>query len=297
MPTQKRRAKTISILVVPEDKSEPYSFRIKTNIVKVLYVLGVLLVIHIVAGAVFYWKYANLHAYNKSLLTQNHQLREDNKRVIELAQQFNALEQDMRKVRNLLGVDRNTLAQAGLDVNKYEPSLLADRIVPAAKTEVPPPFRLAAANSHHYLMPAKNRSRTLPENIPSLLPVKGFLTQDFQSDGWFSPRTHSGIDIVAKKGTVIRAAGAGAVIFANWTYDLGNLIIIDHGGGILSYYGHNQRILVPERSYVKKGEPIALLGSSGKSSGPHLHFEIWKDGVPVDPKEFILAFSENITAN
>ena len=124
--------------------------------------------------------------------------------------------------------------------------------------------------------------------------MRGFLTKDFQEEGWFAPKTHSGIDIVAKKGSVIRSAGTGVIVFANWTYDYGNLIIINHDGGLISYYGHNQRILKPENGFVRKGEPIALLGNSGKSSGPHLHFEIQKDGVPVDPKKYILAFNENI---
>jgi murein DD-endopeptidase MepM/ murein hydrolase activator NlpD len=136
----------------------------------------------------------------------------------------------------------------------------------------------------------KRKVDRFPENLPTLLPVEGFLTSDFKKESWFIPKTHTGIDIAAKKGSVVRAAGAGVIIFANWTFDLGNLIIVDHGDGVFSYYGHNQRILKGEKSYVKKGEAIALLGSSGRSSGPHLHFEIWKDGVPVDPKEFILAF-------
>jgi len=86
-------------------------------------------------------------------------------------------------------------------------------------------------------------------------------------------------------------------MFANWTYDYGYLIILDHGGGLLSYYGHNQRLLKSERSYVGRGEPIAMLGNSGKSSGPHLHFEIRKDGRPVDPKDYLLAFSDIIATS
>ncbi|MFQ5636631.1 MAG: M23 family metallopeptidase, partial [bacterium] len=151
------------------------------------------------------------------------------------------------------------------------------------------------AQRGYLLTPRKSKIHNYAENVPTLLPVKGFLTLDFQKDGWFSPKTHTGVDIVAKKGTLVRAAGGGVVIFSNWTLDLGYLVIIDHGGGLLSYYGHNQRLLKPERTFVKKGEPIALLGTSGKSSGPHLHFEIWNDGVPVDPKEYILAFEKSKT--
>ena len=88
---------------------------------------------------------------------------------------------------------------------------------------------------------------------------------------------------------MIKAAGSGTIVFANWTPDLGNLIIVYHGSDIFTYYAHNMRLLKLE-GMVKKGEPIALLGSSGEtSSGPHLHFEIWRDSKPVDPKEYIFS--------
>lgn len=102
---------------------------------------------------------------------------------------------------------------------------------------------------------------------------------------------HMGVDIAAPRGSFVRAAGDGTVIFSGWTEDLGNLIILYHGNGFFTYYGHNQRLLKLRNSYVRKADVIAMVGSSGASSAPHLHFEIWKDGLPLDPKEYILAFS------
>ncbi|MCH7756174.1 M23 family metallopeptidase [candidate division KSB1 bacterium] len=296
---QTRRAQKVSILIVPEDDAEPYSFRISTNMVKLLYVVGAVLIVHIVVGAIFYWKYAGLYSYNKQVLAYNSQLQKDNKRVIALADQFYALENEYKKVKGLLGVDLESSQQmAGVGGRQnLVSSQLFENIVPTVQISRESPLDVKADNKQFFLSPKKNKIHNFAESLPTLLPVKGFLTLDFQKEGWFQPKTHSGIDIVAKKGTLIRASGAGVVIFAGWTYDLGNLIIIDHGGGILSYYGHNQRLLKSEKIYVKKGEPIALLGTSGKSSGPHLHFEIWKDGLPVDPREFILAFNETISTN
>jgi len=292
---QKRRSNIISILIVPENNAEPYSFRIRTRWVRVLSVLGALLIVHIFLGAIYYWKYANLSQQNHALIAENRQLKEDNKRVVAIEDQFYALERDYQKVKSLLGVeDDYSFAGTNGDSEKETASSLFDNIVPAVKTE--PDARLTSLENQggYFLTPKKSRMHNYAANIPTLLPVKGFLTMDYQKNRWFLPKSHHGIDIAAKKGTVIRAAGAGMIIFSNWTYDLGNLIIIDHGGGILSYYGHCQRILKQEKSYVQKGEPIALLGTSGKSSGPHLHLEIWKDGVPVDPKEYILAFNESV---
>jgi murein DD-endopeptidase MepM/ murein hydrolase activator NlpD len=91
------------------------------------------------------------------------------------------------------------------------------------------------------------------------------------------------------EGTPIRAAGSGIVLLANWTDDFGNAIIIAHGYGFFSYYAHAMRLLVTQGSVVRKGDIIALLGSSGISSAPHLHFEIWKNGEPLDPERFIFS--------
>jgi murein DD-endopeptidase MepM/ murein hydrolase activator NlpD len=120
--------------------------------------------------------------------------------------------------------------------------------------------------------------------LPLLPPVNGFISQEFDAT-----RHHFGMDIAAKQGTPVGAAGDGFVIYAGWSYDDGNVIMVSHGSGFLSVYKHNQMILKSVGSAVKRGEIVALLGTSGETSGgPHLHFEVWKDGVPQDPKTFLL---------
>ena len=131
------------------------------------------------------------------------------------------------------------------------------------------------------------------KNMPTLLPAEGVITTEFSRSKDFPFRSHLGIDIAGKRGSVVFAAGDGQVVFANWTYVWGNLIIIHHGDNIFSYYGHNDRLLTHDRAVVKKGDPVALLGNSGVSSGPHLHFEIWQDGVAIDPRQVLLAFRAN----
>jgi len=121
-------------------------------------------------------------------------------------------------------------------------------------------------------------------SFPLLIPVQGFVTQGFDPS-----RNHFGLDIAAQRGTPVQAPGDGVVVFAGWTYDDGNMLIIAHGGGYLTVYKHNQALLKNELNGVKRGEPIALLGTSGKTSlGPHLHFEVWKNGVPQDPSDYLL---------
>lgn len=293
----KRRSNKLTVLLVPEDNVEPYSFRIDHRLVKFLCFVATILVIHIFVGVFFYWKYADLSSYNKQLTRKNKLLVEDNKRVIALAEQFHSLEKEYQKVRNLLGVNSELDKETGGRTASTRSTLPVEGTDSSQLSETEARLNLTEFKGRYLLTPKKSKLHDYAENIPTLLPVEGFLTSDFNKEGWFVPKTHAGLDVAAKKGSVIRAAGSGVVIFANWTFDLGNLLIIDHGGGILSYYGHNQRLLRKERDYVKKGDPIALLGTSGRSSGPHLHFEIWKDGAPVDPKEFILAFNDKINSN
>jgi murein DD-endopeptidase MepM/ murein hydrolase activator NlpD len=116
----------------------------------------------------------------------------------------------------------------------------------------------------------------------------GWITKEFIDDPKVSEKKHLGIDIAAKIGTPVKATANGVVSFAGWTSDFGNIIIIDHGNGFLTKYGHNSRVLVERGDIVKQGKIIAFVGDSGRSSAPHLHFEIWKDGTPVNPRDYLL---------
>ncbi|OUC14936.1 MAG: peptidase M23 [Alkalinema sp. CACIAM 70d] len=98
---------------------------------------------------------------------------------------------------------------------------------------------------------------------------------------------HAGIDFGADEGTVIRAAAAGVVIYAGWYGGYGNTVIINHGNGITSLYAHTQGFYPHEGQVVQKGEPIAIVGSTGLSTGPHLHFEVRQDGEPIDPAYYL----------
>lgn len=102
-------------------------------------------------------------------------------------------------------------------------------------------------------------------------------------------KLHSGVDMAAKQGTPIYAAEAGVVIVAQWWSGYGNTVIIDHGGGVWTLYGHiqNKGILVKKGDTVKRGQKIALVGSTGNSTGPHLHFEVRVDSKPVDPDPYL----------
>jgi murein DD-endopeptidase MepM/ murein hydrolase activator NlpD len=124
-----------------------------------------------------------------------------------------------------------------------------------------------------------DREETLLSEIPSLSPIRGWVSRGFER----GPEGHPGLDLVQETGTSIRASALGIVRLAGWDDTYGNLVILDHGNGFTTLYGHNESLQVKEGDLVPRGEVIARLGNTGRSSAPHLHFEIRLDDEPLDP--------------
>jgi len=115
-------------------------------------------------------------------------------------------------------------------------------------------------------------------------PTSGVLTSIFgPRDGEF----HTGIDLANKQGTPIKAAQSGKVVFVGRKGNYGQTVIIDHMNGYKTLYGHNDKILVKTGQWVQGRQTIALMGNTGRSTGPHLHFEIYEDGKVIDPLKYI----------
>ena len=136
----------------------------------------------------------------------------------------------------------------------------------------------------------KKRKRALNNSIKAIKgfliwPVKGQLTSRF---GNRSGRHHDGIDIGARRGTSIVAAAEGKVMFAGWgPTGYGLMIIIKHKNDLTTVYAHNSHIHVYKNQMVKKGQKIASVGSTGRSTGPHLHFEVRNDSLPMNPLNYL----------
>ena len=122
-----------------------------------------------------------------------------------------------------------------------------------------------------------------PSSSGFIWPVSGPVTSGF---GWRWGRMHEGIDIGAACGTPIRAAASGTIVYAGWMDGYGNIIIIDHGGGMGTAYGHQSAIYVGGGS-VSQGQTIGAVGSTGHSTGCHLHFEVRVNGTPVNPLSYL----------
>jgi murein DD-endopeptidase MepM/ murein hydrolase activator NlpD len=134
---------------------------------------------------------------------------------------------------------------------------------------------------------------------PSIVPTEGFLTSAFSHNRMHPifnrARPHQGVDITAKVGTPIVAAAKGTVISAGYEGDYGFMVELDHGYGVITRYAHASKTLVRRGQVVERGENIALVGSTGLSVGPHLHYEVLVNGRPTNPRKFF--FDNSVVAD
>lgn len=155
------------------------------------------------------------------------------------------------------------ISQVDLNPTK-EDSLLREKVNKEDKYNL---FESATSNVNFVLFP----------------PVNGSISENYNAK-----ERHFGIDVVVAKDTPIKATADGTVIFSEWTAETGFVIIIEHSHGLISIYKHNASLSKSQGELVKSGEVIATSGNTGEfSTGPHLHFELWSDGYPINPTNFI----------
>ena len=137
-----------------------------------------------------------------------------------------------------------------------------------------------------------SQKQSLLQATPSIRPTNGWVTSGFGyriSPYTNRPSMHQGLDIAALPGTPVRASGDGEVVYKGYDEGYGNLISIDHGYGMITRYGHNSKVFVEVGQKIKRGEVIATVGDTGRSTGPHLHYEVRLNDIPVDPEKYILS--------
>lgn len=221
--------------------------------------------------------------YSKELVSLN-------QRMMSLMEQLVELRSYNIKLRRAFG-ENMTLSDSGV----VKVTSRASQAEKSEKSDLIQEGQIAARstrlmNSAQRMIPAQTaKSETDGRSaisFPAILPTEGYMTRGFEPE-----YNHYGLDIAGKIGTLIIAAADGNVVFSGWTYNDGYVVIISHANGFMSFYKHNQTLLKSAGSFVRRGEPIATLGNSGAtSSGPHLHFEIWKDGIPVDPSVYMINY-------
>jgi len=178
--------------------------------------------------------------------------------------------------------------------NEIELELAINEIFTQNKNEIQTVTQLAAKDSLNNNIrkiveeEQKRKESTIEGVYLAVKPVTGHITSRFGSYESIRTHAHKGIDIAAPNGTPIYAAAEGTITYAEYnTGGYGNLIIIDHGNGVKTYYGHCSKLYVKEGGKVTAGDKIAAVGSTGRSTGNHLHFEIRLNGEQVNPQKYI----------
>lgn len=196
-------------------------------------------------------------------------LRVENSRVQQLASALNRAEANYQELRQILGVKAPPTTRGGS----------VDRSTDLATTMLAVPVRASLPGSAHY-----ETGPSVPSHWP--LDVQGFVTRG-ESPGGGVDESHPGIDIAVPLGTPVRASGGGSVSAAGWDADYGLFVLLRHPSGYETMYGHLSRLIAAEGDEVPAGQVIGLSGNSGRSTAPHLHFEIRHDDKAVDPLELV----------
>ena len=290
---KKASERFFSLIFVPDQERDPRSISMSYARGWLMAAALGLVCLHILLGGIAYYQIFRLNRHKAALNNQIEVLQARNKKIEPIIKEFEEVRSIVDKIKKGFGSTLGLEEDARMALNQMP---LSDRFArtPARvqqKARIEDNLQNDIPLTNYFLY-MQEKPVYDPEALPTLLPIEGYLTTHFQKRSWYHNRTHQGIDIAAEKGTVIRAAGSGIVVLANWTPDLGHMVIVDHGHGFCSYYGHAMRLLVSQGNKVEKGQSIALLGSSGISSAPHLHFEIWKDGEAIDPELFLFTGRE-----
>lgn len=212
--------------------------------------------------------------------------------IIEAYQQINKLEKELDAQEAYTENFRKVLVgdvQTESDIPKVDPQSLVDSLedVPMSAEESQLIDELELEELGVVAQqPRKNAllNNDVPlEQLYFISPLHGEI-----SAGFMPEKDHNGVDILAPKNTAIKAASDGYVFLSDWTLETGNTIGILHANNTATFYKHNSVLLKKAGSYVKAGEGVAIIGNTGTlSSGPHLHFELWYEGKPVDPTEYM----------
>lgn len=197
---------------------------------------------------------------------------EQNRKFIELRKKMIAIEKEVESQRLYNAGLRKILTGSQRGGRAAKSSIAEASTPPTTEKEI-----LSAAHLK------ETSFAKLLDNLYFVPPVYGSISSSYDpSIG------HYGVDILASKNTTIKSIARGVVIGSDWSTDSGNMITIQHPNNIITIYKHNSVLLKKVGSYVNAGEAIAIIGNSGTmSDGPHLHFEMWYDGAPVDPQNYI----------
>ena len=294
-----------TVLVVPDRSSATMRFRVPRGLPLRLGIVAALGVAACVAGMFRYSHVMFQVNDDRAIKEENGQLRAQLLQIQQKVSQINKtldrvqqLDHKLRQVSMLSDPDRNLAigpvgAKSGEGELKGKALVLDPEDGPTVSSKLDSLSAEAAKQeqSLQELQEYFEDQKSLLASAPSIWPAHGFVTSDFghRLDPYTAERTvHEGLDIGVPFGTPVVAPADGEVVFASTSNGYGNLLVIDHGYGIKTRYGHLSQILVKAGEHVHRGEKVALSGNTGRSTGPHVHYEVRVNGIPQNPRKFIL---------
>ncbi len=256
-----------SCIIAPRGTGTTVTFNIPGRVAILLVALMVVLVVGLIFVGMTYTRLAFLTVETGKLSSENEALRVENRKINEIESEIAHLDEVRREIE----------AWAGMVSEQ------AQAAEPEAFTPV-----IASLWPRRYTHPIMRSFYVAKAVHPQgmIRPASGWISMGY-SRGEGGRVAHHGIDIAAAKGTPVRCALDGRVMAAGWDDIYGNIIVIEHSDSLTTVYGHNEKIWVKEGENVTKGQVIASVGSTGRSTAPHLHFEILVDDKPVDPQSYV----------
>ena len=304
--------KYFTLIVVPEATSQFRQIRVPHVLVYGLIFLLVAAIIGIPTSSYLLVRRYNqmkqvstsLPSLRKETSDQKFLLEQYERDINELEHVVSRLKLDNAKLLNMAGVEHIPEApilftgigggeehELGSILEKFRlesEEAMLEKIESLAKLKT---YAFDQEELSHRLMEFFEDQKTLLAATPSIWPTKGWLTSNFgyRKSPFTGKKTmHSGLDIANKSGTLIVAPADGIVSYSDVKSGFGKVLVIDHGYGYSTFYGHCSKLKKKVGEKVKRGDDIALVGNTGNSTGPHLHYEVRVSGVATDPMKYIL---------
>jgi len=276
-------------MFIPEGNAKTFSMHLHRNIV---YSLVVFMVIFIVGFILLVVKSGEIAAKLQLvyvLTNENRHLREDNQKIKSISEKIDRIEllgRYLRRVAQSSGVDpkksTTTLDAARQNGETASSKSAVDKLLDSLK--------MTSSGAERQILKKGESAELSLAALPSIQPVvDGWITRRYIEVANDTEQMHNGLDYAATQGTLIRATAPGIVEDVCNDKYFGLLLTIRHGYGFSTRYGHCSQILVAKGDHVERGQTIALVGNTGRSSAPHLHYEIIKDGKNIDPAKFIFS--------
>ncbi len=292
MNNKPKRKHTYTIMFIPEDTGKTFSLHIHRNLLRSLMVFLVLFIGGLTALLFTTGQIGVKLQLINTLREENSRLKSENKKLRIITAKLHNMQNlsaYLHRLAVVLGED-TTMPPIAAVLSRQEESIIAEDSLDHFLNAV----RFAKSEDYKELNKSSADPSEILSAIPNILPVEGWITRRFRRASAVAGASHLGVDFAAAEGTLIRSSAPGVIDKIVHDKYFGLLVTVKHSFGFSTRYGHCSQVLVAEGDHIERGQTIALVGNTGRSSGPHLHYEVLKNGKQVDPLKYTLDRSPNM---